>query len=272
MRSVGATARAVAIGDATGDGRNDVVMTTTYDDGLTHDYRVWVFEQAADGTLSAPVSYPTSSTASPESIAIGDLTGDGRADVVVGLAAEGVQVFPQLLIGGLGQPTTTPSLNGQKIRLGRLDADADLDVAAIGWGTRTVTVFLNDGAGGLTSSVDYPADGGYGDLEIGDVSGDGRDDLVLTSGQSSAPDISVLRQLADGGFGPATEHRPAEFAVTQGIGIGDVTGDGRSDVVGSYSIWPSSFVAYFPQTRRAISAIPSASERTTFPNRSRSVI
>jgi hypothetical protein len=56
---VGSWPEAVAIGDVTGDGRNDVVMTTSFYFDEPNDYRLWVFAQTADGNLAAPVSYPT---------------------------------------------------------------------------------------------------------------------------------------------------------------------------------------------------------------------
>ena len=54
----------------------------------------------------------------------------------------------------------------------------------------------------------WPADhlpgphSGYDDIEIGDVSGDGRDDIVVMSGQLYAtPNVSVARPTRGGGFG-----------------------------------------------------------------------
>jgi FG-GAP repeat len=46
---VGSWPEAVAIGDVTGDGRNDVVMTTSFYFDDAHDYRLWVFAQATYG-------------------------------------------------------------------------------------------------------------------------------------------------------------------------------------------------------------------------------
>jgi FG-GAP-like repeat len=77
---VGSWPEAVAIGDVTGDGRSDVVMTTGYYGDPANDFRLWVFAGADSGSLSAPVSYATGSTRTPESVVVGDITGDGLAD------------------------------------------------------------------------------------------------------------------------------------------------------------------------------------------------
>jgi hypothetical protein len=170
-----------------------------------------------------------------------------------------VQVFPQLADGSLGAPTLTSTPNSGKIRLGRLDGDGRLDVAGVGWGTNTVSVLLNDGAGGLRAPVEYPVQhAGYEDLEVADVTADGRDDLVVMSGQLYAvPNVSVLPQLASGGFGVAAEYRVGSNVNTQGIGVGDVTGDGRNDVIVGYGgNRPSSFVAVFSQTASGTLAAP----------------
>jgi hypothetical protein len=165
---VGSWPEAVAIGDVTGDGRADVVMTTGYYFDAANDFRIWVFAQTEGGLLAAPVSYATGYTRTPESVAVGDITGDGLADVVVGLDEVGVQVFPQLPTGTLASPVFHPTPNGNLVRLGQLDGDGRLDVAAIGWGTKTVSVLLNDGAGSLRAPVQYPAQhAGYDDLEVG---------------------------------------------------------------------------------------------------------
>jgi fibronectin type 3 domain-containing protein len=256
---VGSWPEAVAIGDVTGDGRNDIVMTTSFYFDSANDYHLFVFAQAANGTLLPPVSYLTAGTYNgrPVSVAIGDITGDGKADVVVGLRGLGVQVFPQLAAGSLGAPTMTATLDSDKIRVGQFDGDGRLDVAGIGWGTNSVSVLVNDGNGGLRQPIAYAAQhAGYDDLEVADVTGDRRDDLVVMSGQNySTPQISVLAQLAAGGFGPAAEYRLPVNELTHGIGVGDVTGDGRNDVVASYG-GNGTFAAVFAQTTLGALAAP----------------
>ena len=257
--SVGSWPAAVAIGDVTGDARNDVVLTTDFDFDPANDYRVWVFAQKSDGALASPVSYASGAgTSRLDSVAVGDITGDGKNDVVVGSDGSGVQVFPQLASGLLGAPAFSPTANGRQIRLGQLDGDGRLDVAAIGWGTNTVSVLFNDGSE-LRAPVDYPAQhGGYDDLEVGDVTGDGRADVVVMSGQAYAiPNVSVLSQLQGGGFGAAASYNVGPNVLTSGIGVGDVTGDGRNDVVASYGgNRPASNLAVFAQTAAGALAPP----------------
>ena len=154
----------------TGDGRADVVATSAQ--GFYDDYAVYVLAGLPDGTLDVPVAYPTPGTGTNriQSVAIGDITDDGRADVVVGAASLGVLVYPQLATGVLGTPTVITTPHTLRVALGDLDGAAGIDLAAIGWGDDLVSVFLNDGQGTLGGATIYPArHGGYDDLEIGDV-------------------------------------------------------------------------------------------------------
>src|SRR5690349_22676636 len=76
---VGSEPEAVAIGDVTGDGIVDVVLTTGYA-GTPADFGLFVFAGQSDGTLAVPVRYATAGTYGqrPETVDIGDVNGDGR--------------------------------------------------------------------------------------------------------------------------------------------------------------------------------------------------
>jgi hypothetical protein len=260
--AVPSQADAVAIGDVTGDGLADIVFTTQYDNDPANDFDLFVLPQLGAGF--APFQhYQTAGTypERPGSLDIGDVTGDGRADVVVGLDRKGIELFPGLADGTLGASTFLATTDSTRVAIGNLDGNPGLDVAGIGWGSDTVTAF-SGGPSGLTKNATYAANhDGYDDLEIADVTGDGRDDLVVMSGQGQAPSFSVLAQLAAGGFGTAAEYSvgTGSFTLTHGIGVGDVTGDGRIDVVASYGgNSPTSKMAVFAQTAGGSLAAPVA--------------
>ena len=235
VTAVGSEAEAVAIGDVTSDGIADIVLTTGYA-STSADFQLFVFAGLADGTLAAPVTYATAGSYGqrPETVDIGDVNGDGRPDVVVGLSGLGIQLFAQAADGTLGAPVLVPSVDSHKIAIGDFDKSGRSQVAGIGWGTDTVTIFSDTGAG-LAAAATYPAQhDGWDDLEAADVTGDGRTDIVVMSGQGLVPNVSVLPALANGTFGPAAEYAVGGNELTRGIGVGDVTGDGRNDVVASY--------------------------------------
>ena len=223
--------RVAAIGDVNNDGRNDIVAVG---DLNGEGYGVFVFLQGADGTMQSPVGYfpGPNDTAFPRasSVAIGDMNGDGRKDVVL-TTDRGIRVMLQNSQGQLGtiQDYATPANN--KLRLGDFNRDGRLDVVSAG-GT-TVSVFLQNAGGTLDAPRNYVlADTGIADLEVGDLNNDGRLDIVVMStGFFQYRDLAVLLQDAAGGFSaPAYYDLPVEDNAA-GMGVGDVNGDGRADIV-----------------------------------------
>jgi hypothetical protein len=81
---VGSWAESVAVADFTGDGRNDIAMSTSeYADELT-DHKVFLFVQQTGGALANQARYDTNARLSGIiSLAAGDLNGDGRADLTL---------------------------------------------------------------------------------------------------------------------------------------------------------------------------------------------
>ncbi len=248
---VGSWPESVAVGDVNDDGRDDVALTTGAYFDPVNDQKLFVFYQEDSGALAPPISYPTSATGAddPESVDIGDVTGDGRADVVVGINRRGFEVFAQQPDGTLGASTWYATPDSLRIRVGDLNDDGLADVAGVGWATGTVAVFLQNPSGTLDGPTVLTVEhSGYEDLELGDVTGDARTDIVVMSGQNYAtPNVGILPQAA-GGFGPPAYYRVGDNINTRGLGVGDVTGDGRNDVVVSYGgNRPASHLGVFAQ-------------------------
>jgi len=250
--ATGSYPEAVAIGDVNNDGRNDVVMTTWYSNDPVNDYKIFVFLQNADGTLAAPVKYSTSAayTSRPSTVAIGDINNDGRNDVVIGCSGFGIEVFSQNGSGALNAGVLYASADSHKIKIADLNHDGILDVAGIGWGTNTASVWLQNNGGTLNPAVIYPVThGGYDDLDVGDVNNDGWTDIVVISGQLYAvPNLGVLIQKSDGTFDNPAYYSIGGNVLTYGVAVGDVNGDHLNDVVVTYGgNRPNSKIGVFTQ-------------------------
>jgi hypothetical protein len=250
----GSHPEAVAIGDLDSDGRNDVALLTSSYFDPANDFMVHVFLQAADGTLKPRVRYPIGGQG--HSIDIGDLNGDGRPDVVVGISGgvgtPGLNVLLQNAAGTLDPMVAYATQNANQIKIGDFNGDGRVDVAGLSWGSNGtgLDVFLQTETGTLAPPVTYQVShGGYDELDAGDIDGDGRTDLVVMSGQQYAiPDLSVLLQTADGALGSPTSYALSGNVLTNGVALGDTNGDGRTDiVVSSGGNSPNAFIARFLQ-------------------------
>ena len=203
---------------------------------MTYTGQLLIYLQNANGSLAFPVSYPASSN--PISLSVADLNGDRRTDIVVAdFVSNTISVYLQQAGGTLAPRVTYPTgLQPDALDVGDVNGDGLADVVVSHWNTASIGVFLQNPGGMLDRMVSYEAPlAGYDDIAIGDVNADGRSDVVKMNGQGAAPRLSVYLQNPDGTLAAAIPYGiNCPDCVAGGLAIGDVTADGRADIVVSY--------------------------------------
>ncbi len=252
-------------GDLDGDGVDDLVVQA----GTSDDRTIYGFHGPLAGVVGAEQAglVVTGGLAYPEPwlSGVADLDRDGTDDLLVGVWDGGPPVSSFALLGPLAGALTPADaqlwfrldepgctlMSVESMPAGDLDGDGAGDVAVAVWGfcgddssdvTSSVFLFLDPLLPGevdlLDADVRLRWDGaeevGLQPRRVGDVTGDGRDDLMVLredfpyggSGHLFAGPLPVAASLDD-----AFAVFDHTLATGGGARPGDVAGDGRDDLV-----------------------------------------
>lgn len=189
----------VAVGDVTGDGTTDIVTAP----GPTGGPNIRVFDGTNGQLVHDFFAYEATFTGGVY-VAVGDITGNGVADIVTGAGA-----------GGGAQIAVFDGLTGDLVD----------------------RFFAYD-----------PAFNGGVRVAIGDVNGDGTNEIITAAGPGGGPHVQVFR------FDSAlNRHQPigAFFAYAEDfnngvfVAAGDLNGDGREEIITGTSFGGGSHVRVF---------------------------
>lgn len=219
---------AVEIGDIDADGRADVVYArspyiSNDADGIS------VMRGRGGGSVGPGIDFV--SGAAPHALKLADLDGDGRTDVAVACArAREVAFHFGNGRGGFGDGIALVA-NDSPYRLisGDLNRDGRSDLVyshAIG-----ITVMLGRGDATFDTTTYLPPMPAVraGELLIDDYDRDGRPDLLVTEPSGFMGGAMLYRGVGGGRLAAAVA--TAHFTAGESAALGDLDGDGLSDLV-----------------------------------------
>jgi len=178
----------LSVGDPNGDGKLDVVTAW------------WTMLGNGDGTLRMATEnggFSGNPDYYPRAIAIGEMTRDGAADLV--LAAANVQVLPGLGNGQFSGSVLAGNETTYYTAVATADFNGDGELDAVATGS-AADVWLGNGDGTLRDPVAVTTGTSPSGVASGDLNGDGRPDIAVTNGGSN--NVSVI--LNDGNWASKT--------------------------------------------------------------------
>jgi alpha-tubulin suppressor-like RCC1 family protein len=222
----------LAVADLDGDGNPDIV-SVNWNFPNWNNSTLSIFRNLGTGgnittnSFAPEVSIPTVSTAFP--IAIGDLDGDGKPDLVVGGSENSSTIAVYRNTSTPGSITASSfaapvifSAPGwvNSIALADLDGDGKLDIAMVSQISSVFSVFKNVSQPGsfttasLAPRVDYAAGYNPNGMAVGDLDGDGRPDIIFANTYDNT--ISIYQNLVPFGMTPVIATQPTNTVAAVG--------------------------------------------------------
>jgi uncharacterized protein (TIGR03437 family) len=244
-----------AIADFNGDGHLDIAVPTFDVSSTTAGW--YLLLGKGNGSFQAPSPLPFSSFV-PLSLAAGDFNGDGKPDLVAGVADSSGNTSLEFAAGngdGTFQAPTSVSLPttvGSLILVADVNGDGNLDVVFAGsslvtnvlsllstsfLGESSITVLLGDGKGGFQKSFNATESSYMTGAALADVTLDGKLDIIqtmiqgnFTSGTTPTGAIEVRPGNGDGTFQDPITMGFLAATVPTDLAVADFNGDGRPDI------------------------------------------
>ena len=222
-----------------------------------------IFENTSStGAVSSASDFTKTSfttVSSPRNIVIVDLNNDGLPDIAVTDASSSVSVLinnsTSSSLSFLAKQDFTMS-GASYIEAGDVDNDGDFDLLVHSKGGNSINIYPNQTSGitaAFGSAVSITGMSSINDVQIGDINGDSKPDLVVAHSSS----MSILENTSTSSL---TFSSPVSFSTSSktanSIGLADLTGNGKLDIVVGLQ-WTTS--AYIFQNQYSSGSITTSS-------------
>ncbi|MFH1707389.1 MAG: VCBS repeat-containing protein [Planctomycetota bacterium] len=161
----------------------------------------------------------------PHSVTMGDINGDGYADIACANGSSGTVTVSYGSAAGHGSPQAITAGSGPcSVTMGDINGDGYADIACANNGSGTVTVSYGSAAG-HGSPQTITAGSNPCSVTMGDINGDGYADIACANSGSGT--VTVSYGIASGHGSPQTITAGSNpYSVT----MGDINGDGYADI------------------------------------------